>query len=213
MQVQLKTAYQLEVHGTAKHLKPGDWVEVGKQEALRLLANNQAHIPTFERKKMIPDGSGIAIPTTGGNPPANVLDVPVQMVDPWPQLPFDKNVVWQQTVGMPEHLMLSGLYTLESWEIAVPLMDYDILANHSQFADEHEYTKGLIRDLRVPNYNPVLFFARNTDSIRTLLAIWNEQRAYGEGLAFLRALYLVKPLVLALPYTWGVKGNKDKYTP
>ena len=55
-------------------------------------------------------------------------------------------------------------------------------------------------------YDTRLIFARNEPEIVKLFDLW--QKEGGGVLAFLRAVYTVKPFILALPSTWTLGRPK-----
>jgi len=63
------------------------------------------------------------------------------------------------------------------------------------------YTQKVVRDLRVPLYDIRFMVMRRCENTRRLLEVWEGEGEYTR-LSFLRSLYRVKPLVLALPCTW-----------
>jgi hypothetical protein len=73
---------------------------------------------------------------------------------------------------------------------------------------ERERTKAVIRDLRVLLYAHELLFVRDSPDGRRFIETWRAECGDGNGsgsderLAFLRALYLVKPVFCALPRSW-----------
>ena len=97
---------------------------------------------------------------------------------------------------------------LDMWEMAVPLRPYTELALHHGDDEERALTKTLVRDLRQPVYDSRAVFVREgCPAVDALMAAWDEERAACRckgfcGLPFLRALWRVKPLVLALPAGW-----------
>jgi len=129
-------------------------------------------------------------------------------------LPFERALVAAPGTTVPWHLVEAGFRFLEHWEAAAPLSERD-LAEDLGRAEERRQTAGLLRDLRVPVYACELLFVRDCDGGRALLAAWQEEMGRGDTgtrgrgdagrLAFLRALYRVKPLFLALPRSWLLK--------
>jgi len=96
-----------------------------------------------------------------------------------------------------------GFGLLDVWELAVPLCDYQTLAIHLGSDEEKERTKAVIRDLRVPLYDTRLMFVKHCQNTVDLFSRWQKEcESSDERLAFLRALYQVKPFILALPMTW-----------
>ena len=120
---------------------------------------------------------------------------------PWPQTVFIS-----QGINVPWDLLEFGFSFLDSWEIAAPIWRYDTLASEIARGDDRKRTEALIHDLRVMLYAHELLFVRDCDNARVLLETWQREiAAVPDGdvrLAFLRALYIVKPFVLALPNSW-----------
>ena len=119
-------------------------------------------------------------------------------------LPFQRNLLWDMEVKLEMALLPVGFGLLDVWDLAVPLCDYKTLAVHIGSEEEQEKTKAVIRDLRVPVYDVRLMFAKYCQNTVDLFTRWQKECIddSNERLAFLRALYAVKPLILALPSTW-----------
>jgi hypothetical protein len=107
-------------------------------------------------------------------------------------------------VNLRPDLLATGFSLLDTWEVAAPLFSYEELARDIGTDSERQQTEVLVHDLRVPVYEVRCLFLKRCRATRDLMAAWaREQEAKGnEYLGFLRALYQVKPLVLALPTTW-----------
>ena len=121
--------------------------------------------------------------------------------------PFDKTLFFTSGVKLPWDLLSVGYEFLEKWECAAPVWRYDTLAVDLATGEERERTQALLRDLRVPLYAHELLFVKDSPGGNALLEAWQEELALFEGrgeprLAFVRALYRVKPLFLALPRSW-----------
>jgi len=120
---------------------------------------------------------------------------------PFTQIPYARTLFWNSKLSLRAELYPAGVGLLERWEVAVPIPDYNTLAAHVGSEADRAYTQELIHDLRVPVYEPGVLFLRRCQAGFDLLAAWNDES--GERrLAFLRALYRAKPLVLALPSVW-----------
>ena len=119
-------------------------------------------------------------------------------------LHFQRNLLWDMEVKLEMALLPVGFGLLDVWELAVPLCDYQTLVVHLGSDEEKERTKAVIRDLRVPLYDVRLMFVKHCQNTVDLFSRWQKECDAGddERLAFLRALYITKPLVLALPMTW-----------
>ena len=78
------------------------------------------------------------------------------------------------------------------------------LACHEGEQADRDATAEVMADLRVPLYSKDLVYVRQCERSEELVDRWKTERG-GNGdwrHAFLRALYEVKPLILALPTTW-----------
>jgi len=105
-------------------------------------------------------------------------------------------------------LIPAGMHFLERWDVAAPLWRYGVLAKDQGTPSDQKRTEAVIRDLRVLLYAHELLFVRDSPDGRRFLETWRAECGDGNGtgsderLAFLRALYLVKPLFCALPRSW-----------
>lgn len=124
--------------------------------------------------------------------------------------PFDRTLFIRPGVRIPWDMLSVGFEFLDHWEAAAPIWSYDTLASDVATGADRKRTEELIHDLRVPLYAHELLFVRQDDvgaqCIAPLLAAWREEIEAVPGgdvrLAFVRALYRVKPLFLALPRSW-----------
>ncbi len=136
-------------------------------------------------------------------------------------LAADYSLTWPRTlfvddgINVPWDMISYGFDFLDTWEVAAPIWRYDVLANDIAREADRERTLELIHDLRVMLYAHELLFTRDCDGARALLQMWQrEQEAVPAGdirLAFLRALYMVKPLMLALPNSWLAQATHDRH--
>ena len=118
-------------------------------------------------------------------------------------LPYPQTLLWHPSLRLRGEMVPVGFHLLNTWQIAAPLWDYRELACHIADEGDKERTEALVGDLRVPLYDTRLMFVKRCGDTQELIDCWKEE---GEGkLAFLRALYQVKPLILALPITWKGK--------
>lgn len=118
-------------------------------------------------------------------------------------LPWERTLFVEPAVAVPWSMLARGFDFLAQWEAAAPVWSYETLAAHVATGAERKRTEALIGDLRVPLYEVGLLFVRRCEAGEQLLEAWERERAGGcAQLAFLRALYQVKPLFLALPRSW-----------
>lgn len=185
----------------------GDWVDVGKQTALRWIAHNEAWVPEMRVDAFMNTKDAGVVITEHGQVGAQVLsDFKDQISIDFgrPRLEWTKTLLWNPQTRLRVSLLPIGFHLLETWQVACPLLPYERLANTEGSRDEQERTKQVIHDLRVPLYNPDLLFAKRCDDTEYLMSCWEEERVDSSNkyLSLLRAIYTSKPLILALPCTW-----------
>jgi len=120
------------------------------------------------------------------------------------ETPFERTLFLDPAIRVPWGLLGAGFEFLDNWDAASPVWAYEELACDLARGDDLKRTEALIGDLRVPVYAHELLFVRKNARGKALLAAWQEEMADGgePRLAFLRAMYRVKPLFLALPRSW-----------
>ncbi len=202
MWVRLKSVQYISRHGKQVTCYPGGWVEGGKQLALSWLATDQAERPDLPNLEIIV-GCGVVAREADTRMIKSRLPG-LDVVSGESTLAFERSLLWDPAANFRVELATAGFEMLKTWEVAVPLASYEVLARDIGDEEERASTRAVIRDLRVPFYEPRVLFVRRCRAARELLVAWREEgEAGGDGrLAFLRALYRVKPLVLALPTTW-----------
>ena len=99
---------------------------------------------------------------------------------------------------------------LKKWEVAAPLKAYSHLAQDEGTPAERELTLQLIKDLRQPVYDSRAVWLRDCPAVESLMVVWEEEKRHCDcaapcDLPFLRAVWIVKPLILALPAGFIVK--------
>lgn len=189
----------------------GDWVNVGRHIAEEWIAGGCAVAIDAETLELgVESTSGIAVRGTLSEDirkqieQASSLRLAFFDTDWTPELPFTETLIWTPTFQPRLDLILTGFKLLKVWQVVVPLMDYTTLAAQVGTAEDRERTEAVIRDLRVPLRDTRLIYARRCAATRTLMRYWGDELARGgdERLAFMRALYTVKPLVCDVPASW-----------
>lgn len=134
--------------------------------------------------------------------PADAGIVDVSQGDP--RVSHARTLWLDPAVRLRRELIPAGLNFLHHWHIAAPLYDYNALAFQHGTLEERQKTAARIHDLRVPLYETRALFLRQCPEVDALLAAWTREREGGadERLAFHRALWETKPLMLPLPTTW-----------
>lgn len=117
------------------------------------------------------------------------------------ELPFAKTLFVEAGTRVPWDLLPAAWHFLERWDVAVPLWKYGTLAGDVGTPAEREATKAITRDLRLLLHSVELLFVRDNEAGRALVGALAEEEG-NRRLAFLRAMYRVKPRVCVLPVTW-----------
>jgi len=211
MWVQLHTIQYVEKNGKQRAHYPGDWVNVGKQEAQLWLSRGDAVVPEQNAYREFGlDGAGVLICGTA----ADSTEKARATLEPYkdklsieashsPALLWQRTAIWNPEVILRREFLPVGIGLLDTWQIAIPLWSYTQLAIHVGSEEDREQTRAIVRDLRVPLYDTRLIFAKRSTETERLFELWKAENKKGdEKLAFLRALYQAKPFVLALPVTW-----------
>lgn len=125
-----------------------------------------------------------------------------------PELPFEKTLIVAPGTRVPWHLLEAGWTLLDRWDAAVPLWQYTVTAETIGDQADRDRTLKVIRDLRVLLHATELVFVRANQPGRELAEKWatecgDPQDGGDPRLAFLRALYLVKPRLYVLPISWS----------
>lgn len=225
MYIQLKTTRHIRRAGIQITYRPGDWLEVGtdvgRQSAMQWVAEGAAHLPQLpeaERFRAISLARSVSeeeLASWGavvrGTPLESVrTHLPtkhLKVVEGDKELPFDSTLLWKPPAPLRQELLPIGFLRLErGWQIAVPLLSYEKLACTIGDAKDQARTRKVIPDLRIMLYDTRLMFVKKCADTERLMRIWAQEPG-DERLAFLRALFAVKPIICALPQKWvGDKG-------
>lgn len=123
------------------------------------------------------------------------------------ELPFEKTLIVEAGLRVPFDYLPAAWGFLERWDAAVPLWRYTMTAAQVGTDSDREATAAVIRDLRVLLHATEFLFVRRNEAGAALYAAWLEEMAGGgdKRLAFLRAVYQVKPRLCVLPTSWLVR--------
>lgn len=195
-------------HGRVAAYQPGDIFSVGRQQAQVLEASGAVCIPKIFRQEYRENILGLhntaILLTNGGDVGALQARFPgatIAVVGNY-GLAHDRALFWDVSYPLRSELLPIGMYRLRNWQICAPLFSYQKLARDIGSDAERAATQEVIHDLRVPVYDTRCLFVRRCSQTEELLTTWQEIPG-NRMLAFMRALYQVKPELCALPMTWA----------
>jgi len=200
-----------EKAGALETYYPGDWCEVGKSDARRLIAEGKAEIPELnspDDQTMLMESCGLVIWEHLENHESITKKYPsleYTLAEGKPELYYYKNIIWDGKSNIDLNLIPLGIGRLEKWQIAVPVLDMETLAKDLGTEEEREKTQEVIFDLRVPVYDTGIIFVRRCDQTEELFDLWDPYEGNRE-LGFIRALYKSCPVLLTLPTNWRKDG-------
>jgi len=192
---------------------PGDWIEVKKKRAKKLLASGKAEIP---RQDIMSDVAGfnecgILI---RGEEQELLFDSRIEVSFGEISLPYENvTVLLKPNYYITWKAIEAGLLRItnfedtdaEPWEMMAMLFDNDVTADDVGTEDERAKTKELIGDLRLPVYDTDILWVRKTDSTEAVIDRWVKEleTSNDEKHSFLRALYAERAMMLTLPSGWS----------
>lgn len=134
---------------------------------------------------------------------AKKFGVGISIAQDW-AIPFERTLFIAPGTGVPWDLVRAGFDFLGQWDAAAPLWRYGASAGTIGTPADQKRTQEITHDLRLLVYAHELLFVRASEAGQALVSTWLAE--YAEGgearLAFLRALYIVKPRFCALPRSW-----------
>lgn len=205
--------YQRIQNKAGQHIMhyPGEMVYVKNKKVCAGWIKNEIAIDIRVAAKDVPDDTGILVLGNGRVPKwAEALEL--ETAAGGASLPFAFTILWDPKTRPQGALIVSALKVISrhAWDLAVPIYSYHKLARDCGRPEERIRTKAVIHDLRVPVYNPGLMFVERNERTEALISDWIAEKVYPESdnrLAFMRALYHVKPYILPLPTLW-IKPSK-----
>jgi len=185
--------------------EPGEMMHIKNKALAKQMMRDGFAIDVAGGQGAAPDGCGVAIRGHLRKPPGwiDALDIGSQIIKDVRDLPYGMTILWDPRYS-PNCLQLIATFKAMrsfGWDLAVPIKSYAKLTNGIGNEKDRELTKSVIHDLRVPYYNTHLLFIRRNEKTKQLVETWYKEMAgrSDECLAFMRALYKVKPLILPLP--------------
>ncbi len=187
------------VNGTTYH--PGDWLKVKLRQARQLCADGTAWAPRPEQ--LYDNGCGVVLTGNAESGRKQLKNLTIAITEGPAAIEYDRTLIWDAALPIQVAILPVGFSLLDNWQVCVPLFDYETLAAGVGDEADRERTRAIIRDLRVPLYEPRLMFVKDCEEGHHLVRLWQQEMAKGDyRLAFARALYQVRPLICALPADW-----------
>lgn len=196
-----------------KSYSPGQWVEVGTDEALRWIAAE--HAETLDLGGLLSESDiGVVYPPSSKKPvlPFRNLALAEGGIKPL----FPRSLIMNAPYSIsdrdsPEFLrnigkLASIFRLLQSWDVVLILSSFERNAL-SVAKDERADTEAIAHDLRVPYYQACGIGVKDSPKGREFCEVYTEERARGKVLASLRAYYRVQPLTYFAPPSWGRKDS------
>jgi len=185
--------------------EPGEMMHIKNKANAKALIQDGFAIDVAGGQGAAPDGCGVEIRGKVNKPPGwiEALDIGSQVVKDVRELPYGVTILWDPRYS-PNCLQLIATFKAMrsfGWDLAVPIKSYAKLAKDMGTEKDRALTESVIHDLRVPYYNTHLLFIRRNEVTKKLVQTWYNEMAEGsdECLAFMRALYKTRPLILPLP--------------
>lgn len=177
------------------HRKAGEWLEVQRNVAIRLLIEGRARVLDYPTL-LTAYGS---IRWWGGEDARDMFELHTPLADE-PES-FNNIAIAPEKGELKNPItILVGLQALQNWHVAIPLSGY-LMSELTSMPDEEFDTKTIIRDLRVPAYNSKYLFWRSSEHGKRWYSEYEKQLNNGisRAHALIRSLYITKPYHIALP--------------
>jgi hypothetical protein len=201
-----RTVIRVNEDGIRETHQPGDWFQCRNMEMRALIVSDQIEEPGKLDEVFDLSDCGVLVGGDLGLAQALIKQrfgsIPVESGF---SLEYPRTLLWNTAVKLRLDLLPVGYHRLTAgWQIAAPLLSYGVLARDIGNDEDRLRTQEVIRDLRVPVYETGLIYIRRCPDTERLMAAWQDERDGGgdDRLAFMRALYRVKPTINALPTTW-----------
>lgn len=209
MWIQLLTHYRVPMpNGKNEFRVPGDLIEIKNKSRCRELISTGKAVPVSLDK----EGADVGVLVVGSSVPSWARALSDRIVCGDFGIPFQVTVIVDASIKPRREELGMALAQLRAghWDLAVPFLDWKKTAAEIGPADERMRTGDVIRTLWCPVLDTRLMIIKNTPPSSALMLAFSRERdgSVNRDLAFLRAVYLVKPNLWALQPTLVVKRRR-----
>lgn len=224
MQVQLLRTRQITENGRVVTRHKGDFVNVPRLTAIQWINKGVARLPGGDVDKLTTDDlRGVTLLVVNGDGVQDSIDklLPEAVMIEFggvEDLPgalerSERGVVfWSQSLSgvTPDMAQIQqGLAALDKFDVAYPV-HFSLLAEKIGTKAARTKTEDAIGEMRVPVPEPGLLFIRKSEAGQALAEAWLDElgedapklSANDTRLAFMRALWHVKPTNAPMPENW-----------
>lgn len=186
---------------------PGEVVNVKNRAFCKKLIDSGVAIDVSASSQEMPGDAGVLIRSKIKVPAwteAFALDVKFGNIS----LPFEHTLIWSPPKPPKQQYIIVSFKILQNWDVLVPVRSYDKLVAQLGTAEERARMKKIVRDLHVPFFSTGVMFVKRNERTEELITLWKSEipKWSDERLAFLCAVYKVKPFILPLPTDWIGEG-------
>lgn len=205
-----------EENGIRQTALAGDWVQIGKHQARKWLAEGSVEIPEPHRRADALNLNRCGVVVRGDEMPGKSFFGVLRHQASEPSLPYEYTVIWEPSLSVPLQGIEAGLTRLmsaelfpsgDSWEALATLVSLKTLASDVGSPGEQSKTEVVVGTLRLPVYDARLLWIRKTPATENFITMWASELVKGsdEQHSFLRSLYSSRIMMCTLPPGWQNK--------
>ena len=206
--VQIDSETTIRQNGRNVRYYAGEWVSVGRQKALWLIAEGKGRmaenieLDSEHLTFCVPDDSVTIV--TPFNPSPSVVVAPTELPSKKTVF-FDGSYDYQdkKTLGLVNNPAILSLFVDLLGEYDVVLILYSFELTVLDTKAELDVTKDVVFDLRIPTYQNCAVGIADTKNGQQFFAEWQNQQQFGTKHALLRALFITSCRAYYCPPHWG----------
>lgn len=207
----IKDGVVIHKSGTKETFNRGDWIEVGRKEAMTLVAENKAEMTDY-KALLDTEGTAVYVPKGGLDNLKLFFEMSLKS-DEFPgELSHDYNLFLDEgycfqdknsphVIRNPAQFAFLFEY-LHDFDTVLILRDFTKTVG--EMGREMDITQKHTFDNRVMSFQTCAVGIANTKYGREFYEAWQDEKENGEYNALVRALFIVKPTVYYLAPNWGL---------